>query len=202
MTLDSRPYPLFLMLRGRRVLVVGGGVVAHEKAQTLHAAGARIHVVAPNVRPDLASLAETLDTRAFAPCDVDDAWLVVSAATPEVNRAAKRAADERRVFTVAVDDVASCSAIGAAHLERGGLTVAISSTGRAPALVALLRRALAAVIPDDIGAWVTIAEQSRTAWKAGGVPFVDRRPLLLRTLNEMYAAATLPPTSAQAQGRT
>jgi len=181
-----RAFPLFLRLEGRRVLVVGGGKVAFEKAEALGAAGARVRVVAPEVHPDFVRVADAIETRAFVEGDLEDAWLVMAAATAEVNRVVKRAADRHKVFVVAVDDVENCSAIGAAQLRRGGLTVAISSDGRAPALVALLRRALEEVIPEEVHSWVTLAEQSRTAWKSARVPISERRPLLLRALNALY----------------
>jgi len=182
----ERAFPLFLRLAGRRVLVVGGGRVALDKARALQLAGARVRVVAPEVHEGISEVAEVVETRAFTDADVGDAWLVVAAATPEVNRAVRRVADEKRVFVVAVDDVESCSAIGAAELRRGGLTVAISSDGRAPALVALLRRALERIIPEDVARWVEVAETSREAWKAAKIPFADRRPLLLRALDALY----------------
>ena len=176
----------FLRLHGRRVLVVGGGSVALEKARALRLAGASVHVVAPEVDAGLVPLAAEVHTRPFVAADLDDVWLAVAAATPTVNRAVKLAAEERRVFLVAVDDVENCSAIGAAQLRRGGLTLAISSDGRAPALVALLRRALERVIPDDVHEWVLLAERSRSAWKSAEVPIAERRPLLLRALNALY----------------
>lgn len=183
---DSPPFPLFLRLEGRRVLVVGGGKVAFEKAEALRAAGARVRVVAPEVCSDLSRVADAVETRPFAEHDLEDAWLVIAAATPDVNREVKRVADRLRIFLVAVDDVENCSALGSAQLRRGGLTLAISSDGRAPALVALLRRALERVIPDEMDSWVALAEESRTAWKAAEVPIGERRPLLLRALNALY----------------
>lgn len=183
---DSPPFPLFLRLEGRRVLVVGGGKVAFEKAEALRAAGARVRVVAPEVCSDLSRVADAVEMRPFAEHDLEDAWLVIAAATPDVNREVKRVADRLRIFLVAVDDVENCSAIGSAQLRRGGLTLAISSDGRAPALVALLRRALERVIPDEMDSWVALAEESRAAWKAAEVPIGERRPLLLRALNALY----------------
>jgi siroheme synthase-like protein len=183
---EPRAFPLFLRLEGRPVLVVGGGTVALEKAQTLRAGGAHIRVVSPEIHPDLARVADIVETRPFAEDDLDEAWLVIAAATPDVNREVKRVADRRRVFVVAVDDVENCSAIGAAQLRRGGLTLAISSDGRAPALVALLRRALERLLPDEVDSWVALAEESRIAWKAGHVPIGERRPLLLQALNALY----------------
>ena len=180
-------YPLFLNLHGKRVLVVGGGPIAHEKSLALREAGAVIRVVAPEVRPELAAIADEVLLREFHVDDVDDAWFVLSAAPPAVNRAVRAAADARSRFTIAVDDVASCSAIGAARLRREGLTVAISSDGRAPALVGLLRAAIDALIPSDWSAWMETADHARASWKSRGVAFDKRRPLLLQALNALYA---------------
>jgi siroheme synthase-like protein len=134
----------------------------------------------------LSEVADVVERRPFVDADVEGSWLVLAAATAEVNRAVRRAADLRRVFVIAVDDIESCTAIGAAQLRRGGLTLAISSDGRAPALVALLRRALDRVIPEDVAQWVELAERSRGTWKAARVPIEERRPLLLRALNALY----------------
>jgi siroheme synthase-like protein len=186
-------YPIFLRLEGRLVVVVGGGPVAWEKAQALREAGAVLRVVAPEIGPELARVADELRVRPFAASDLDGAWLVVSAAPPEVNRAVRAAADSRSLFVVAVDDVASCSAIGAARFQRGDLTVAISSDGRAPALVALLRRAIEALLPDDVDAWQAIATRARDDWKRAAVPVRERRPRLLAALNALYSNGKLVP---------
>jgi siroheme synthase-like protein len=185
--MEAGGFPIFLRLDGRCVLVVGGGSVALEKARALALAGARVRVVAPEIHSGFDGVADTVEVRPFASADLDGAWLAIAAASPEVNREVKLAADRRRVFVVAVDDVESCSAIGAAQLRRGGLTLAISSDGRAPALVALLRRALEQVIPDDVDRWVELAERCRGEWRAAKVPFAERRPRLLRALNALYA---------------
>jgi len=172
---------------------VGGGAVALDKGRALHAAGALLHVVAPTVDDRLAALAASVERRPFAPPDVDGVWLAVSAATPEVNRAVKQAGDGRHVFVIAVDDVASCSAIGAAQLRRGPLTVAISSDGHAPALVSLLRKALEALLVDDVATWAAVAQKARLSWKAHGTPIPKRAPLLLSTLNALYASPEAAP---------
>lgn len=185
-TTSPHAWPVFLRLSGRAVLVVGGGPVALEKARSLEAAGAHVRVVAPEVVGELAALAVSVERRGFVARDLDGAWLTVAAATPEVNRAVKEAGDARCHFVIAVDDVAHCSAFGAARIHRGGLTVAISSDGRAPALVSLLREALEALLVDDVGSWVTLAERVRVSWKAAAPPLASRKPLLLSALNALY----------------
>src|SRR5215471_11674222 len=93
--------PLFLKLSGRAVVLVGGGHVATAKLQQLLSAGAHVRVVAPDTTAaiDRSSPARvTVFRRGFVPTDLDDAWLVVAAATPEVNREVAAAAESRRIF--------------------------------------------------------------------------------------------------------
>src|SRR4029077_13232804 len=141
--------PLFLNLTGRRVLLVGGGPVAAAKLQQLLAASAEVHVVAPDVVEEIertgAAWGVVIDRRPFVPGDLEGAWLVVAAATPEVNREVAAAAESRRIFVNAVDDPANGSAFLSGTLRRGGVTIAVSTGGDAPALTALLREALDAV---------------------------------------------------------
>jgi uroporphyrin-III C-methyltransferase/precorrin-2 dehydrogenase/sirohydrochlorin ferrochelatase len=183
-------FPLFLKLAGRKVLVVGGGPVATAKIVALREAGAEIAVVSPEVEPALSDLAAAgkiqLARRSFGAADLGGVWLVVAAATPEVNRAVAAAAESQRLFVLAVDDPTAASAFGAGTLRRGGVTIAVSTDGRAPALAGLLREGLEAVLPEDLEAWTRTAEQQRAAWRAARVPMAERRPLLLRALNDLY----------------
>ena len=73
-------YPVFLKLHGRRVLVVGGGRVAAGKLAGLLADGARVTVVAPEIRSELDRPGVTIVRRAFDEADLDDDWYVVTAA--------------------------------------------------------------------------------------------------------------------------
>jgi uroporphyrin-III C-methyltransferase/precorrin-2 dehydrogenase/sirohydrochlorin ferrochelatase len=192
----SSLFPVFLKLRGRRVLVVGGGPVAHGKLAGLLEAGARVTVVAPEVRAEIEAADVTVLWRAFTPADLDGAWLVVAAAPPEVNRAVAAAAEDRGVFVNAVDDPAPASAYTAGVFRRGGITIAVSTEGRAPALAGLLREALEAVIPDEVDSWVDEARRLRERQKAEGVPMGRRRPLLLEALNRLYAERGSPVAGA------
>jgi uroporphyrin-III C-methyltransferase/precorrin-2 dehydrogenase/sirohydrochlorin ferrochelatase len=194
----SELLPLFLNLTGRAVVLVGGGPVATAKLRQLLAAGARVRVVAPEVSDEIAGLAAgglppgdrgstiTLVQRPFAPADLDGAWLAVAAATPEVNRHVADVAETQHLFVNAVDDPANASAFLSGVVRRDGVTVAISTSGDAPALTALLREALDAVLPQDLAAWVWRARAERVAWRRDGVPMEERKPRLLRALNEIY----------------
>jgi uroporphyrin-III C-methyltransferase/precorrin-2 dehydrogenase/sirohydrochlorin ferrochelatase len=186
MTERESLFPAFLKLAGRRVLVVGGGPVAASKLAALVAAGAVVHVVAPDVVPAIVERGVEVARREFVPADLDGAWFVVAAATPEVNRQVADAAESRHVFVNAVDDLASASAYLGGVVRKGGVTLAISTDGRAPALAGLLREGLESVLPDDLAKWQKAADAARRDWKAAGVPMEARRPLLLQAINRLY----------------
>jgi len=178
-------------------LLVGAGPVAAAKLGPLLTAGADVRVVAPVVDPEVESAGVAagvpIDRRAFVPSDLDDAWLVVAAATPEVNREVARAAEARRIFVNAVDDPANATAFLSGVVRRQGVTIAISTSGDAPALTALLREGLDAVLPGDLEAWLEEARIQRAIWRREGVPMHERRPLLLEALNRLYERATAEP---------
>jgi siroheme synthase-like protein len=185
--------PLFLNLSGRTVVLVGGGPVAAAKLRQLLAASATVRVVAPSVVHDIAR-AEGADVsiarRGFVPEDLDDAWLVVAAATAEVNRAVSAAAEARRLFVNAVDDPANATAFLSGVVRRSGVTLAISTAGDAPALTSLLREAIDAVLPADLDRWIQSARDARETWRREGVEMTARKPQLLRALNALYTEAS------------
>ncbi|HVH27733.1 MAG TPA: uroporphyrinogen-III C-methyltransferase [Vicinamibacterales bacterium] len=182
--------PLFLTLDGRDVVLVGGGRVATAKLQALLAAGARVRVVAPSVTSDIEQRGVEIVRRGFVPSDLDGAWLVVAAATPAVNRDVAAAAEPRRIFVNAVDDPANASAFLSGIVRREGVTIGISTSGEAPALTALVREALEALLPDDLDRWMAEARRQRTVWRRDRVPMSARKPRLLEALNELYDGAT------------
>jgi uroporphyrin-III C-methyltransferase/precorrin-2 dehydrogenase/sirohydrochlorin ferrochelatase len=196
--------PLFLDLTGRRVLLVGGGPVAAGKLNQLLTAGARVRIVSPLVVADIERAVRhragddadrsdpgdgavvALERRPFRTDDLDDAWLVVAAATPAVNREVAIAAEARRIFVNAVDDPANASAYLSGVVRRDDVIIAISTGGDAPALTALVREGLDAVLPRDLGGWVAAARQERQRWRRDRVPMEARKPLLLHALNRRY----------------
>jgi uroporphyrin-III C-methyltransferase/precorrin-2 dehydrogenase/sirohydrochlorin ferrochelatase len=188
---SPRLFPVFLKLAGRRVVVIGAGKVAAGKLPALLAAQADVTVIAPEVREEIAASGVRVEKREFRVSDLDGAWYAVAAATPEVNASVALAAEERRVFVNAVDDKASASAYLGAVIERGGVTVAFSTEGHAPAVAGLLREGIDALLPTDLDRWVAEAESLRTQWKSEGVPMSERRPLLLQALNRIYDKAPL-----------
>jgi siroheme synthase-like protein len=181
-------FPAFLKLTGRRVVVVGAGPVGASKIDSLLAAGADVTVVAPEVVPAVETAPVRIERRRFEPDDLDGAWFVVAAAPPDVNRAVRAAADARQLFVNAVDDPPNATAYLGGIVRKHGVTLAISTDGRAPALAGLLREGLETLLPDDIEAWLEVSRHERENWKRGEVPMEQRRPLLLEAINRLYEA--------------
>lgn len=192
MSAGASLFPLFLKLRHRKVVVVGGGPVAASKLDALVPTGADITVVAPEIHPRIRSLAVTILARSFSPSDLDGAWLVVAAAPPGVNKDVRAAGEVRRVFVNAVDDPESASAFTGGVLRRGSVTIAVSTAGEAPALAGLVREGLETIVPDEIEDWAREARALRRLQRAESIPFPERRPLLLRALNELYVGRPAP----------
>lgn len=144
-------YPIFVDLRGRRCLVVGGGAIAQRKVRTLLGYGARVTVVSPQATAWLRRAGRAGRIR-YVPrrlrrCDLDTAWLVVAATDDEaVNRRVAREAGRRRIFANIVDRQALCSFIAPAMARRGPLTLAVSTGGASPTVAKRLRDELDEVV--------------------------------------------------------
>src|SRR6266849_1550553 len=136
--------PIFVKLRGRLVVVVGGGAVAEGKIEGLLAGEGRVLVVAPQVTPVIAQWIARgkVEWRAktFAPAALDGAYLVIAATSAAgVNAAVFREADAQGILCNAVDDIEHCHFYYGSVIQRGGLQIAISTNGRSPALAQRLR---------------------------------------------------------------
>lgn len=123
-------YPVGLRLDGRAVVVVGGGQVAQRRVPGLLAAGARVTVVSPWLRPALEGRVATGElrwlARPFSAGDLAKAWYALAATDdPAVNAAVAQEAEERRVFCVRADDARSSTAWTPASGRHDGVTVAV-----------------------------------------------------------------------------
>lgn len=130
MNAEIPPYPAGLRLHGRRVVVVGGGHVAQRRVPGLLAAGAKVVLVSPEVRPSLEGLATAGEIlwqrRRWEPADLDGAWYVVVATDDLLTNAAITAEAERqRIFCVRSDDAIAATAWTPAVARHDGLTVAV-----------------------------------------------------------------------------
>ncbi|WP_418277769.1 uroporphyrinogen-III C-methyltransferase [Isoptericola jiangsuensis] len=141
-------YPLGLRVGDRLVVVVGGGPVATRRTRGLLDAGARVRVVAPDVTDDLVALAvaDAVEhvARAYAPGDLDGAWLVHAATgDPDVDAAVAADAESSRTFCVVASDAELATAWVPAVARLDDVVMSVHA-GRDPRRATRLRDAVAA----------------------------------------------------------
>ena len=128
-------------------MVIGGGRVAESKIVQLQAAGAAVSVISPEVTPAIEESAQDgrLDwqAREYQPGDLDGVFLGIAATNQrEVNQQIYSEAEQKGVLLNVVDDPERCTFIAPSIVERGPVTVAISTGGTSPALARKLREIL------------------------------------------------------------
>lgn len=154
MPVDGPLYPVALMVRGKRCLVVGHGSVADAKAKQLTDCGAVVDVVAPEDYSDGGVAG----------------YRLVFAATPDadVTRRVHDDAEAAGIWVNSADDPANCTFILPAVARRGPLTVAVSTGGQSPALATWLRRRLEADLGPEYEVLADLLASEREAIRADG----------------------------------
>lgn len=140
----GRYYPVYLDIARRRCVVIGAGPVAERKVRQLLAAGADVTLVSPEATPELRRSAEAgrlrWIERGYAEGDLAGAFLAIAATDDtEVNRAVSAEAERERALLNVVDVPSLCTFVAPAIVERGPVTVAISTGGASPALARKIR---------------------------------------------------------------
>jgi len=156
-----RYYPLFLDIKGRKAVVIGGGAVAARKVSGLLSAGAAVTVISPRAVRELEQLAAKkrikLIRKAYWEGALAGAFLVVCAASAKgANEAAAREARERGLLLNVVDAPEECSFIVPSVIDRGSLVIAISTSGKSPALAKRLREGIGDAIGEEYETFVDL----------------------------------------------
>ena len=160
--------PIFVDLRERLVVVVGGGVVAARKVEQLLKAHARVRVVAPDLCPELMAFRDLarIECRPlpFSAPQLDGALLAIAATDDSaVNAAVTAAARERGILTNVVDDGAASDFIFPAIIDRAPLVVAVGTAGNSPTLARRVRAQIEALLPERLGELARYAGRWREA---------------------------------------
>ncbi|WP_395677768.1 NAD(P)-dependent oxidoreductase [Inquilinus sp.] len=158
--------PVFLTVRGRVCVVVGGSEAALPKLELLRRAGAAIRLVALRPAPELIAAATAAGAELPpGPLTIDHlrgACLVIDASGDDrTNRHSVALARQAGVPVNVVDRPALCDFILPAILDRSPLVVAFSTGGAAPALAGLIRQELEALIPPGLGRLVALSGRLR-----------------------------------------
>jgi uroporphyrin-III C-methyltransferase/precorrin-2 dehydrogenase/sirohydrochlorin ferrochelatase len=172
--------PLFHNLKGRPVLVVGGGEIALRKARLLSEAGAVLRVVAPEVEAQLSELVaqgggQTI-IRGYLAGDLSGCVLAIAATDDEpLNEQVSKDAKALGMPVNVVDSPQLCTVIFPAIVDRSPLMIAVSSGGDAPVLARLMRARIETWVPAVYGELAGLAKKFRSQVKAKFADVQQRR---------------------------
>lgn len=181
-------YPVFLDLKKRSCVVVGGCGMAEEKVKGLLAAGASVTVVSPELAPGLGEMARNgrieWKDRGYCRGDLRLAFLAIVVAQPaRVVDAVWEEGRERKVLVNTLDDVPHCHFIAPAVVQRGDLSIAISTGGKAPVLAVRLRQLLEKMVGEEHARFLALAGTVRAALARQRPDFGTRRELWYRLVD-------------------
>lgn len=171
--------PLFHNLKGRAVLVIGGGEIALRKARLLSEAGAVLRVVAPEIEPQLTDLVDRSGgqscLRGYDRDDLAGCVLAIAATDDEpLNAQVSHDAKALGIPVNVVDSPELCTVIFPAIVDRSPLMIAVSSGGDAPVLARLMRARIETWVPAVYGQLAGLAKKFRSQVKAA-LPNVQQR---------------------------
>lgn len=144
-----RYFPLFLNLQGKQCLVVGAGQVGQRKILRLIEYGAaQVHVLDPFLPEDLKKKLQVherikLATRHFEAKDLENKFLVIASTSDQkVNEQISELCDKKNILCNVVDKPELCTFILPAVITQGDLNIAISTSGKSPALARQIKERL------------------------------------------------------------
>ena len=167
-------YPILLNVLGRKCLVIGGGNVSLRKVKTLLEHGANVEVVSPVLCPELNQLAAEgairVIQRDYNSEDLQHAFISI-AATDDTKTNERIASEARRrgILTNVVDDPKNSDFIVPSCFERGDIIVAVSTSGRSPALARKIRSQLETDFKTEYVQLTIVAEKVRSTLKQQGI---------------------------------
>ena len=188
-------YPVYIELRGQPCVVIGGGKIAEGKVEGLLAARANVTVISPDLTVHLRELVEekkiTYLARAYQPGDLTGAFMVICATDQaEINHQVWQEASANRQLVNVVDDTPRCNFIAPSILRKGDLTIAISTSGKAPALAVRLKERLQRELGPEYERFLELAGELREPL-ARHIPDFETRKALWYELVDSEILAVL-----------
>ncbi|MCK9490653.1 MAG: bifunctional precorrin-2 dehydrogenase/sirohydrochlorin ferrochelatase [Sulfurimonas sp.] len=165
-------FPAFLNLHAKQILIIGGGVVAHNKLVQLLGFTENIHIIAQEFCDDMFKVMEqkTLlyQQRAYRVGDIKEYDIVIIAIddltlAKEIYEESK----EYKCLCNSVDNLENCDFTFASYIKQGDLTLAISTNGASPAFTKQLKIYLESVIPKDVGEFLKEMKEFRATLPKG-----------------------------------
>ncbi len=171
--------PIFIQIKRRPCLVVGGGPVAARKVALLRKAQADVTVVSPELCAELQTLKQEESiqhqAREFENSDLEECVVVIAATNQRpVNERVSELAHKLRLPVNVVDNPDLCSFIMPSIIDRSPVVIAVSTGGSSPVLARLIRTKLEGSIPAAYGRLAKLVEGFRDKVKTA-FPNVESR---------------------------
>lgn len=180
--MNTSYYPVYIQLREQPCIVIGGGKIAEGKVAGLLAAQANVTVISPDLTAHLRDLVEekqiTYLARTYQAGDLTGAFMVICATDhAEINHQVWQEASANRQLVNVVDDTPRCNFIAPSILRKGDLTIAISTSGKAPALAVRLKERLQRELGPEYERFLELAGELREPLARNTPDFETRKAL-------------------------
>lgn len=146
-------FPMFVQLKHKKCLVIGGGNVALRKIQVLKDFEADVTVIAPEMNSQIRQIPKICRIfRSFMEEDFEQADLVVAATDDkDVNHVISVICRQRKIPVNAVDQKEDCSFIFPSYVKEGEVVAAFSSGGQSPVITQYLKKEIKPVLTNELG---------------------------------------------------
>ena len=190
--MDNNPlYPIFLKLKGKKVLIIGGGLIALQKISGLLNTEANITVIAPKVcqeiydsRGEFPNIRKIdILERDYAYGDEIGAFIVIAATdNPEINNMIVNRCRDQMILANSVDQPDYCDFYVPSIIDSGSIKIGISTNGKAPSVAQKLRKDLATLVEMKYKGLIEIVNEFRLKVKNKilGEENFERRAKLIR----------------------
>lgn len=159
-------YPVYLDLKGKKCIIIGGGRVAERKCRSLIKHGADVTVISPDITKRLADYKRKGKirhlTRLYRKGDIESAFLAIAATdSQEINERVYTEATDKNILLNVVDNPDFCNFIVPSVFERGNLKIAISTGGASPAVAKRIRKEIEALYNREFSKYLNFLKRIR-----------------------------------------
>ncbi len=187
-------FPMFIELKDKCCLVVGGGAVAYRKVKVLKEFGAKLLVVAPEIIPEIqVQVGVVCQEREMEMSDLRGQELVVTATDDKMlNHRIAEECRKRNIPINAVDQIEDCSFIFPAYLKQGEVVAAFSSGGNSPVITQYLKKHTSPLITEHLGKLADCLGRLREEVKCCVPTEEERKQVYLKLLESSLSEEKLP----------
>lgn len=177
-------FPLFVDLKGKRCIVIGGGIVAYRKVKALLEFEAAVTVVSPKFCEAIIEIQDiSRECKNYDKKDIEKADIVIAATNDAIlNKNIAKDCKEHNIPVNVVDIQEDCSFIFPAYIKKGAITVGVTSSGKSPVISQRIKKSIQEVLPDYMEELVDLLGEIREEVKASYATEEERKKVFKQIL--------------------